>query len=229
MAIEIGMLLFPDLTQLDLTGPYEVFQRMAGARVHLVWKDRAPVSARGGLSLLPTTTFDECPALDVLFVPGGFDQLALQDDAETLAFLRSQGARAPWVTSVCTGALLLGAAGLLDGYAATTHWAYAELLEAFGARRTEGRVVFDRNRVTGGGVTAGIDFALELVARIEGEAAARAIALQIEYDHEPRGRGGHPRVADEATVSLVRARLGPAVEAQRARLARAPSGTPRDR
>ena len=183
MTTHVGMLLFPDLTQLDLTGPFEVFQRIPGAEVHLVWKDRSPVVARGGLAMLPTTTLAECPALDVVFVPGGFGQLALQDDEEVLAFLRHQGARARWVTSVCTGALLLGAAGLLDGYDATTHWAYVEFLSAFGARHVEGRTVVDRNRITGGGVTAGIDFALVLAEKLAGEETARAIEIGFSRTH----------------------------------------------
>lgn len=225
MTIQIGMLLFPDLTQLDLTGPYEVLTRLAGAEVHLVWKDRAPVPAKGGMSIVPTTTIAQCPPLDVLFVPGGFGQLALQDDAEVLEFLRREGARARWVTSVCTGALLLGAAGLLEGYDATTHWAYVEHLAAFGARHVPGRVVVDRNRVTGGGVTAGIDFALALVARLAGEDAARAIELQLEYDPAPPFACGHPSVAPAELTDAVRARLAPALEAQRDALARRRAAT----
>lgn len=220
MTTHVGMLLFPDLTQLDLTGPFEVFQRVPGAVAHLVWKDRAPVMARGGLAMVPTTTFAECPPLDVLFVPGGFGQLALQDDEEVLAFLRREGARAKWVTSVCTGALLLGAAGLLEGYDATTHWAYVDFLSAFGARHVEARTVIDRNRITGGGVTAGIDFAIVLAAQLVGEDAARAIELQIEYDPAPPYGAGSPRRAREDTVRWVRERLAPAVEAQRERLAK---------
>ncbi len=219
MTIEIGMLLFPDLTQLDLTGPFEVFHRVPGARVHLVWKDLSPVMARGGLAIVPTTTIAACPPLDVLFVPGGFGQLALQEDAEVLAFLRREGARARWVTSVCTGALLLGAAGLLEGHRATTHWAYTSFLSAFGAQHVEERVVIDRNRVTGGGVTAGIDFALVLVAQILGDEAARAIQLQLEYDPMPPFRSGHPSVADPALTELVRGRLESSIEAQRRALA----------
>ena len=215
MATEIGMLLFPDLTQLDLTGPFEVLQRVPDARVHLVWKDRAPVMARGGMAIVPTTSLAECPPLDVLFVPGGFGQLALQDDEEVLAFLRREGARARWVTSVCTGALLLGAAGLLEGHRATTHWAYTSFLSAFGAEHVDERVVIDRNRVTGGGVTAGIDFALVLVAQMIGEDAARAIQLQLEYDPMPPFRSGHPKLADAAITMRVRERLAPSVEAQR--------------
>lgn len=218
MTLEIGMLLFPELTQLDLTGPYEVFHRLPDARVHLLWKERAPVRAQGGLCLLPTTTLAACPPLDLLFVPGGFGQQALQDDAEILAFLRAEGARARWVTSVCTGSLLLGAAGLLDGYAATTHWAYVDLLPAFGARVERARVVIDRNRITAGGVTSGIDFALRVAAEIGGAALAEALSLGLEYDPAPPFRG-HPDAARPEIVELVRARLAPSVEAQRARLA----------
>ncbi len=155
MPIEIGMLLFPDLTQLDLTGPFEMLHRVPDASVHLLWKDTRPVRATSGLTLFPTTALADSPPLDVLFVPGGFGQAPLAKDERGAVFLRAQGARARYVTSVCTGALLLGAAGLLDGYEATTHWAYVDRLQSFGARYRKGRVVVDRNRITGGGVTAG--------------------------------------------------------------------------
>lgn len=217
MALQFGMLLFPEMTQLDLTGPFEVFHRIPDVTVHLLWKDLAPVRAQGGLSVLPTRTLADCPPLDLVFVPGGFGQRALQDDAEVLDFLRREGARARWVTSVCTGALLLGAAGLLAGYAATTHWAYGEFLEGFGATQRRERVVVDRNRITAGGVTAGIDFGLRVAAEIGGEALAKAIQLGLEYDPAPPFRSGHPDVADADTVALVRARLASSVAAQRAR------------
>ncbi len=207
MPIEIGMLLFPDLTQLDLTGPFEMLHRVPDTRVHLLWKDTRPVSATSGLTLHPTTALADSPPLDVLFVPGGFGQAPLARDEEVLGFLRAQGARARYVTSVCTGALLLGAAGLLDGYEATTHWAYVERLQAFGARYRKGRVVVDRNRITGGGVTAGIDFGLHLAAELAGETVARSIQLGIEYNPAPPYDCGHPDNADPAMVAAVRKRL----------------------
>jgi cyclohexyl-isocyanide hydratase len=198
------MLLFPGLTQLDLTGPFEVLHRVPDARVHLVWKDTAPVRADSGLALLPTTALRDCPPLDVVFVPGGAGQIPLMSDAEVLAFVRTQGLRARYVTSVCTGALVLGAAGLLEGYEATTHWAYVDLLPAFGARPVRRRVVVDRNRITGGGVTAGIDFGLRLAAEVAGEDVAKSIQLGLEYDPEPPFRSGHPDVAEPAIVERVR-------------------------
>src|SRR5690349_16499163 len=139
--MNIGLLLYPELTQLDLTGPYEVFHRLPGATVHLVWKDLAPVRAQGGLSIVPTTTLATCPALDVICVPGGFGQVALMADEDVLAFLRTHARSARFVTAVCTGSLLLGAAGLLEGYAATTHWGFIDLLARFGAQPSPARVV----------------------------------------------------------------------------------------
>lgn len=214
MTLHLGMLLYPDLTQLDLTGPFELLHRIPGAQVHLVWKDLEPVRADSGLGLLPTTTLAACPPLDLVFVPGGRGQLPLMTDPDVLGFLRAHGRAARYVTSVCTGALLLGAAGLLEGYAATTHWAFVELLPAFGARPAPGRVVVDRNRITAGGVTAGIDFGLRIVAELAGERRAQAIQLGLEYDPEPPFRCGHPSVADPALVAELRAQLAPLVAAR---------------
>jgi len=209
MTLQIGMLLYPRLTQLDLTGPFEVLHRIPDVKVHLVWKDTQPVHSDSGLGMLPTTAFADCPPLDVVFVPGGHGQIALMTDQVVLDFLRHHGRTARYVTSVCTGALVLGAAGLLDGYQAATHWAFVELLPAFGARHVPGRVVVDRNRITGGGVTAGIDFALRLAAELAGEDLAKAIQLGLEYDPAPPFACGHPDVADPALVAQVRARLAP--------------------
>ncbi len=201
------MLLYPGLTQLDLTGPYEVLSRVPGARVHLVWKKTGVVEADSGLGIVATTSFETCPPLDLVFVPGGFGQMALMNDAIVLEFLRTQGARARWVTSVCTGALLLGAAGLLEGYDAATHWMYMELLPAFGARPVDQRVVVDRNRITAGGVTAGIDFGLRVLAELGGEDLAKGVQLGLEYDPHPPFDCGHPRVADPRIVAAVRAQF----------------------
>jgi cyclohexyl-isocyanide hydratase len=200
----VGFLLYPNLTQLDLTGPYEVMHRIPGSTLHLAWKTREPVSSDTGLTFLPTTTLDDCPPLDVLVVPGGHGQVPLMNDEAVLRFLRTQGARAKWVTSVCTGSLLLGEAGLLEGYAATSHWAFAELLVQFGARPTAGRVVVDRNRITAGGVTAGIDFGLRILAELAGERTAKLVELGLEYDPDPPFRCGHPRVADPELVAASR-------------------------
>jgi cyclohexyl-isocyanide hydratase len=207
MAIEIGLLLYPRLTQLDLTAPYELFHRVPDSRVHLVWKDTAPVHSDSGLGLLPTTTLADCPQLDVLCVPGGFGQRTVGNDAVVLDWLREQGKHARYVTSVCTGSLLLGAAGLLEGYAATTHWAYTDFLAGFGARYQKGRVVVDRNRITAGGVTAGLDFGLRIVSELAGEDVAKMLQLRIEYDPDPPFRSGHPDVADPALVAEARRQI----------------------
>jgi cyclohexyl-isocyanide hydratase len=180
--MNIVCVLFPNLTQLDLTGPFEVFHRIPGATVYLAAKTLDPVCAEGGLSILPTVTFAEAPDADILLVPGGWGVNEAMLDDEVLAFVRRP---ATWVTSVCTGALILGAAGMLDGYDATTHWAAMEFLAPFGARATERRVVFDRNRITCGGVTAGIDIALQIVEEIYGGTMSDEIALAIEYAPAP--------------------------------------------
>lgn len=207
MTTHIGMLLFPRLTQLDLTAPFEVLHRIPDTEVHLCWKDLEPVRAESGLAILPTTTLADCPPLDILFVPGGFGQREAGADEAVLTFVREQGNRARFVTSVCTGSLLLGAAGLLEGYEATTHWAYVDLLPAFGARYVNRRVVVDRNRITAGGVTAGLDFGLTLAAELAGEGVARALALGLEYDPAPPFDCGHPDRADGAMVATIRRRL----------------------
>ncbi|WP_342149213.1 DJ-1/PfpI family protein [Methylorubrum sp. SB2] len=207
MALEIGLLVFPRVQQLDLTGPYEVFATLPDARVHLVARDRAPVTSATGLVLTPTTTFSDCPALDVLCVPGGAGVNTLMEDDETLDFVRRQAAGARYLTSVCTGALVLGAAGLLVGRRATTHWAAHDLLAAFGAVPVEARVVRDGNLVTGGGVTAGIDFALTLAAELTDPATAQAIQLQHEYAPAPPFDAGRPETAGPAVTAAARKRL----------------------
>jgi cyclohexyl-isocyanide hydratase len=200
----IGLLLFPAMTQLDLTGPYEVFVRLPGATVHAVAKTAEPVRTERGLVLVPSVVLDECPPLDVLVVPGGPGQHYLMNDEAVLAFLRRQGQQAKYVTSVCTGALLLGAAGLLRGYRATTHWLSLPMLELFGAIPVNERVVVDRNRVTGGGVTAGIDFGLKLAALLRGEPVAQRIQLQMEYSPAPPFASGSPATAPKEVVEAVR-------------------------
>lgn len=202
----IALLLFPNMTQLDLTGPYEVFSRCPGAQVHLVWKDKEPVGTEHGMKITPTTRFDELPHADVLCVPGGFGVDALLSDAETIAYVRRIAGSARFVTSVCTGALLLGAAGLLRGRKATTHWMALEMLAEFGALPTSGRVVVDGRLITGGGVTAGIDFSLQVVAMLFDRALAEAIQLSIEYNPAPPFEAGHPDVAPPEVVALLRAR-----------------------
>ena len=205
MPFHIGLLLFPDITQLDLTGPYEVFIKFPDAKVHLVWKTLAPVTAGGGMRILPTTTFADCPPLDLICVPGGAGMNPLLNDAETLDFIRRQAEGARYVTSVCTGALVLGAAGLLRGKRAATHWMSREMLSAFGAVPVAERFVIDGNVVTGGGVTAGIDFALAIAAHAFGPDLAKAIQLGIEYDPHPPFDAGSPESAEPALVAKVRA------------------------
>lgn len=210
--MQIGLLLFPNLTQLDLTGPFEVFARTPGANVHLLWKTLDPVRDDRGLRMLPSTTLQASPQLDVICVPGGPGQIDLMLDDEVLEFLRRQADGARWITSVCTGALVLGAAGLLKGYKATTHWASHDQLAMFGARPVQARYVVDRNRVTGGGVTAGIDFALALVAEMLGEDVAKAIQLSIEYDPAPPFNAGSPEGAGEAVLARMRGVMAPMLE-----------------
>jgi len=207
MAIRIAMLLFPNLTQLDLTAPYEVLARVPGAEVSLVWKSLESVTSGTGLRLSPNATLADAPAADVLFVPGGVGLAPLLQDPEVLEFLQRQAATARYVTAVCTGSLLLGAAGLLEGYQATTHWAYHEFLQRCGALPVRKRVVIDRNRITAGGVTAGIDFALRLTAELCGEQQARGIQLGLEYDPEPPFDSGTPERATPELVQAVLARL----------------------
>lgn len=219
MTIEIGMLLYPKVTQLDLTGPYEVLRSLPDARVRTVWKRIEPIEAEGGLTFLPSATFAEASKLDVVFVPGGAGQIPLTTDRETLDYLAGVDAR--WITSACTGSLLLGAAGLLRGYRAATHWAFMELLPIVGAIPVEDRVVVDRNRITGGGVTAGIDIALRIAAERAGRSVAEAIQLQLEYDPHPPFASGHPRVADPALVSRVRAAVQTRFDERKALLERA--------
>lgn len=180
--MQFACVLFPNLTQLDLTGPYEVFHRLPDAVVHLVAATADPVESEGGLAIVPTTTFSDLAWCDVLFVPGGIGVNEAMLDEELLAFLKRHGEHARWVTSACTGALLLGAAGLLAGFEAATHWASMEFLQAFGAWPKVERVVVSANRITGGGVTAGIDIALRIAAELHGARVAEEIRLMLEYD-----------------------------------------------
>jgi len=218
--MKIGMLLFPDLTQLDLTGPHEVMARLPGATTYLVARSRAPVTSETGLTILPTATFDELPAVDLVFAPGGVGQIAACDDEATVAWLAKVGATARWVTSACTGALLLGVAGLLDGYRAATHWAFMDLLPLVGAIPEPQRVVVDRNRITGGGVTAGIDVALQVAATTCGQAIAERIQLQLEYDPRPQFHAGHPSVAPSELVEQATAAVAGRYAARKAQLER---------
>jgi cyclohexyl-isocyanide hydratase len=216
---EVALAIFPGFELLDVAGPLDVLVRAGDVRATIVARSRDPVTPDLAPAVIPDATFDEIASADVLLVPGGHGiGSALRDDV-TLDFLARIGARAAHVSSVCTGALLLGAAGLLDGYRATTHWRYLDLLRIFGAEPVSARVVEDRNRITGGGVTAGIDFAFTLVARLRGEDEAKRIQLGLEYDPAPPFASGHPNVAAkpmvDAYVSATQERY-----AERERLAR---------
>lgn len=219
--LKIGFLLYPNLTQLDLTGPAQVFAHMSGSQRHFVWKTMEAVPSDSGISLLPTDTFESCPDLDLLCIPGGPGQHALMQDAAVLGWLSRQGAQASWITSVCSGSLLLGAAGLLKGYRAASHWNYRQYLPAFGATIDEGRVVRDRNRITGGGITAGIDFALEVVATLRGQTEAEEIQLLLEYAPQPPFDCGRPELAEPQLVERVRQRLAISVHSMQGHAAKA--------
>ena len=203
-AFRIGFVLFPRMTQLDLTGPYEVLARLPGAVIHLAWKDLSPVSSDHGLAIVPTDSFETCPALDLICVPGGPGVNDLLTDAAVLSFIRHQAWGARYVTSVCTGALVLGAAGLLQGKRATTHWMSHGLLAEFGAIPVNARVVTDGRLITGGGVTAGIDFGLTVIAELVGRDLAEAIELGLEYDPQPPFGTGSPERAGTDLVSRMR-------------------------
>ena len=224
--LQIGLVLFPKVTQLDFTGPLQVFSSIPGAKLHLIWKRIEPVASDSVLTVTPTTTFADCPQLDVICVPGGMGTDDMVNDEEMLDFLRRQAEGAKYVTSVCTGSLVLGAAGLLKGYRATTHWSAMDCLAPFGATPTNARVCVDRNRVTGGGVTAGIDFALTLVSEMIDRRTAEAIQLRLEYNPAPPFQAGLPETAPAEILALMRDRIAPhkqrrvaAVERAAARLA----------
>jgi cyclohexyl-isocyanide hydratase len=204
--LQIGLLVFPKITQLDLTGPLQVFCGLPGASVHLIWKRIEPVTSDTVLTIMPTVTFADCPQLDVICVPGGAGTDDMVNDEEMLQFLRTQAAGAKYVTSVCTGSLILGAAGLLKGYRATTHWSSMEFLGAYGALPTKTRVCIDRNRLTGGGVTAGIDFALTLVSHLVDQQTAEAIQLRLEYNPAPPFTSGSPDTAPPEVLARFRQR-----------------------
>ena len=202
-----GLLVFPNLTQLDLTGPYEVLARLPGAQTLLLWKNLDPVRSEHGLTILPMATLESSGPLDLILVPGGPGINPLLEDAQVLAFLRRAAVEARYVVGVCTGSLVLGAAGLLRGRRATTHWMSRDLLRSFDAEPVAQRVVVDGKFFTGGGVTAGIDVALTVAAEIAGRAAAEAIQLGIEYDPAPPFDSGSVEKASPSTARAVLAGL----------------------
>src|SRR5260370_18972685 len=207
--LQIGLVLFPKVTQLDFTGPLQVFSSIPGAKVHLIWKRIEPVTSDSVMMLTPTVTFADCPQLDVICVPGGLGTDDMVNDEEMLAFLRQQAEGAKYITSVCTGSLVLGAAGLLRGYRAATHWTAMDFLSSFGAIPAKIRVCIDRNRITGGGVTAGIDFALTLVSQLVDRKTAEAIQLRIEYNPAPPFTAASPAPAPPEFVASLRERSHP--------------------
>ena len=205
--LRVAFLLFPNVTQLDLTGPAQVLSRLGNARLDLVWKTREPVMTDTGFAIVPTATFEEVPRADILCVPGGIGVTEVIADDEATAWVARIGAEAGWVTSVCTGSLILGGAGLLRGYKAATHWAWRDMLPLFGAEPVAARTVVDRNRVTGRGVTAGIDFARTLTALIRGDVHARMVQLSLEYDPQPPFDAGSPEGAGAELVEAYRRRM----------------------
>ena len=199
---QIAMLVYPGMTALDLIGPQQAFGYTMGAKVNLVWKNLDPVVTDTGVKITPSATFhDTSEQVDLIFVPGGGKgTVELMGDAEVLGFVAQQGKGARYVTSVCSGSLVLGAAGLLRGYRATSHWAVRDVLKTLGAEPAPGRIVEDRNRITAGGMTAGIDFGLYLVGKLRGEEYGRALELILEYDPHPPFHSGTPA---EATPSIL--------------------------
>lgn len=213
--LTIAMLAYPGMYLQDLVGPLTMFESLLNRDIHLVWKTREPVKAGSLVTVTPTTLLKDCPDnLDVLFVPGGLPgtQQMMEDD-EVLNFLAEKGKTAKYVTSVCTGALVLGAAGLLKGYKATSYWNTLETLKVFGAIPTEGRVVIDRNRMTGGGVTAGLDFGLALVAKLRNQTYAEAVQLYVEYNPQPPFNSGSPATANKQAKKFIDDMFTPAAKA----------------
>jgi cyclohexyl-isocyanide hydratase len=212
---DVGFVIYPGITQLDFTGPFEVLSRLSTppsasvpsrfpqSRTHVVAKTLQPVASDRGLNILPSCTFDSSPSLNLICVPGRAGVVDALADLETVEFVRRQGAHAQFVTSVCIGAFLLGAAGLLRGRRAATHWAFVDLLPLVGASHEKGRIVRDGNVFTSGGVTSGIDFAFRIVAELAGPEVAQAIQLAIEYDPSPPFDAGHPDKASEAVTAFM--------------------------
>lgn len=196
----IGMIAFDQMTNLDFVGPFDILSRVRAVRTIVLGKSLDPITTDSEYRLLAEMKLADAPALDMIFVPGGSGSTTLMEDPEILAFLRERGPKAQWVTSVCTGALVLGAAGLLKGYRATTHWSAMHILPVLGAIPIDERVVIDGNRATGGGVTAGIDFGLTLIARIWGEEQAKLIQMGNEYNPQPPFDAGHPDRAPDVAA-----------------------------
>ncbi len=221
-SFHVGFVLFPNLTQLDFTGPLQVLSRLPDSQIHIVAKTIDPVPSDCNLGLVPTCTFETCPQLDFLCVPGGAGVADAMIDTETVAFIRTQSKSAKYVTSVCTGAFLLGAAGVLKGRKATTHWGYTELLALVGAQYTQGRVVRDGPVITAGGVTSGIDFGLSVLAELAGQTVAEGVQLGIEYNPDPPFQSGHPSLASDQIKAQVAPRYEKMCAIYRDRIAALP-------
>ena len=197
----IGLVFYPGMTSLDMVGPHQVFSALPGVELHRIWKTLDPIKTDDGLVILPDTTFENCPPLDVICVGGGLGQMAVVDDPEALEFFRKQGSTAKFITSVCGGSEFLAKAGLLQGYRAATHWGMREQLASLGVEVGTERVVVDRNRITGGGVTAGIDFGLTIASILYGEETAKIIELLLEYNPAPPFDVGSPEKAGPELVN----------------------------
>ncbi|MGL5061258.1 MAG: DJ-1/PfpI family protein [Microcoleus sp.] len=196
----IGLVFYPGMTALDMVGVQQVFSALPGVELHRIWKTLDPVKTDDGMMILPDTTFENCPPLDVICIGGGLKQEMVEDDPEVLAFLRTQGSTTKFITSVCGGSIFLAKTGLLEGYRAATHWAMREQLAKLGVEVGIDRVVVDRNRITGGGVTAGIDFGLTIASILCGEEVAKIIQLLLEYNPAPPFDVGSPEKAGAELV-----------------------------
>lgn len=197
----IGLVIYPGMTALDIVGPQQVFSALPNVQIHRIWKTLDPIKTDDGMMILPDTTFENCPPLDVICVGGGLGQMAVVDDPEVLEFFRQQSSMAKFITSVCGGSEFLAKAGLLQGYRAATHWMAREQLASLGVEVGTERVVIDRNRMTGGGVTAGIDFGLTIAEKLCGEETAKIAQLLMEYDPAPPFDVGSPEKAGADLVS----------------------------
>ncbi|MBD3886144.1 DJ-1/PfpI family protein [Phormidium tenue FACHB-886] len=210
----IGFLIYPGVIQLDVMAAYQILSFPPDTAVDLIWKSRDAIVSNEGLTIVPTTTLEACPPLDILCVPGGgMGQVEVMQDAAVLSFLQQQSKTVQYITSVCTGSLILAAAGLLQGYKATCHWAFRDQLAMLGVEVVPDRVVIDRDRVTGAGVTSGIDFGLTLVALLYGEAMAKMTQLMLEYSPKPPFDAGTPEMAGNELVQSLMQVGQPLIEA----------------
>ena len=202
--LHIGFLVYPGVTQLDFTGPIQFLSQMPGTKVEVLWKEITPIQTDSGFTINPTMRHDQAPQFDVIVMPGGPGQPRILEDEDYIDFVRQQGEAARYIMGVCTGSLTMGRAGLLNGYKAGCHWAFSKELAKFGCEFVDERVVVDRNRITGGGVTAGMDIALQMIAELAGETAAKTIQLALEYEPSPPFHAGRPELAGPQLEAIVR-------------------------